>query len=268
MPLAPDWQPTRIRRFIESLGTSTRVMRVETDLGEGFVKALGNPEGPHVLASEWVGSQLAALLGLPTLDFAIIRIDPDVELPMAQAGNAAPGPAFISRLDNGLSWGGAADLLETVANKEAMSGLVVLDTWIRNRDRFCPGSPPRRNPDNVWLSRTGQRGRRTLLTAIDHTHCFGDGTHLTTALASISTVRDDRIFGLFPEFEPYLDVDAFRRTSARLASVTKAQLEPMIDSIPGEWELPQNIRMAWLEMLTRRASYVADTLVSKVFPGT
>lgn len=222
MPLARDWQPAHIRRFIESLGTSTQVMRVETELGEGFVKTLGNPEGPHVLASEWIGSQLAALLGLPTLDFAIIRIDPDVELPMASAGNAAPGPAFISRLDNGLSWGGGAEQLESVVNKEALSGLVVLDTWIRNCDRFCPGSPPRRNPDNVWLSRTGQRGRRTLLTAIDHTHCFGDGTHLTTALAAISTVRDERIFGLFPQFEPYLDVGAFRRTSAKLASVTKA----------------------------------------------
>ena len=88
---------------MESLGTSTRVMRVETDVGEGFLKALGNPEGPHVLASEWVGSQLADLLSIPTLDFALMAIDSSTELPMKDAGHALPGPAFISRLDEGLS---------------------------------------------------------------------------------------------------------------------------------------------------------------------
>lgn len=120
----------------------------------------------------------------------------------------------------------------------------------------------------MWLSRTGRRGRNTRLTAIDHTHCFGDGGQLTAALANIATVQDQRVFGLFSEFEPYLDVEALRRASARLASVTKAQLEPVIDSIPSEWELPRNIRVAWLDMLSRRASFVAGTLVSKVFPET
>ena len=243
-------------------------MRVETDVGEGFVKALGNPEGPHVLASEWVGSQLAELLGIPTLDFAIVQIDAGIELPMTQAGNAKPGPAFVSRLDLGLSWGGGGEQLGSVVNKEAINGLVVLDTWIRNRDRFCPGSPPRRNPDNVWLSRTGQTGRRTVLRAIDHTHCFGDGTQLTTALSGISVVQDERLFGLFPEFTPHLDATALRSACEKLALVTKEQLVPLVASIPSEWDVPQSIRIAWVEMLTRRASYVAETLVSQVFPET
>lgn len=53
---------------------STRVVRVETDQGEGFLKALRNPEGPHVLACELVGTLLADGMGIPTLDFSIIEV--------------------------------------------------------------------------------------------------------------------------------------------------------------------------------------------------
>lgn len=53
------WHPTIVRRFIESYPTSTNVARVDTDAGEGFLKPMGNPEGPHVLACELVGTMLA-----------------------------------------------------------------------------------------------------------------------------------------------------------------------------------------------------------------
>jgi hypothetical protein len=35
--------------------------RVDTDLGEGYIKALGNPEGPHILACELIGSHAGGL---------------------------------------------------------------------------------------------------------------------------------------------------------------------------------------------------------------
>jgi hypothetical protein len=56
---SPSWQPTTVRRFIKALETATGTVIVETDQGEGYLKPLGNPEGPHVLACEWVGTQLA-----------------------------------------------------------------------------------------------------------------------------------------------------------------------------------------------------------------
>jgi hypothetical protein len=43
-----------------------------TDAGKAFVKTLGNPEGPAALISEWIGTRLAAWLGLPTFDIAIV----------------------------------------------------------------------------------------------------------------------------------------------------------------------------------------------------
>lgn len=95
-------------------------MRVETDAGEAFIKTLGNPEGPHALASEWVGSRLAELLGMPTLDFTLITIDAGVELPMAGAGNAQPGPARYEQI---------APLVESITD-EWDAGLSVREAWV------------------------------------------------------------------------------------------------------------------------------------------
>jgi hypothetical protein len=116
MPLNPaHWRPTAIVRYVEGLGTSTNVMRVETDAGEGFIKTLGNPEGPHALVSEWVGTP---------------------------------------------------------------------------------------------------------------THCFGDTLQFTSALANISAVQDERIFGLFQEFEPYLKNADLQSACVMLSTVTVEQVRP------------------------------------------
>src|SRR5580658_10417394 len=94
------WHPRTIRRFIRSIPTSTNVLQVDTDVGEGYLKAMGNPEGPHVLACELVGTILAEWLGIPTLEHALIQVTPDDELPFAKGGAATPGMAFITRSAN------------------------------------------------------------------------------------------------------------------------------------------------------------------------
>ncbi len=40
-----NWQPTEVRRFVRSVPSSTGVAVVITDAGEGYLKAIGNPEG-------------------------------------------------------------------------------------------------------------------------------------------------------------------------------------------------------------------------------
>ncbi len=68
------WQPTEIRRFVRSVPSSTGVAVVISDAGEGYLKAIGNPEGEHVLACEWVATHLARWFGLPTFDFTLIEV--------------------------------------------------------------------------------------------------------------------------------------------------------------------------------------------------
>jgi hypothetical protein len=77
--------------------TSTGVVRVMTDAGIGFLKALGNSQGPHSLVREFVGTSVASLLGLKTLEFSILYVLPDDDITLGDGSKAQAGPAFITK---------------------------------------------------------------------------------------------------------------------------------------------------------------------------
>jgi hypothetical protein len=239
MPREPEhWRPRVIRRFIESVRSATSVARVETDAGEGFVKALGNPAGPHALACEWIGTQLAEWFGLPTLDYALIEVTTDDEIPLFGGHQALPGPAFITRAEKAYSWGGGIASLKRLGNPADIAKLVTFDTWTRNCDR-CPADLTQRNPhrDNVLLSRAG----------------------------AIETIRDPGVFGLFPEFRPLLTEAQVRQACARLRTITRRQVETIVASVPAAWAVEDSARQALADLLFRRADFVAGTLVGAIF---
>jgi hypothetical protein len=53
-PTSSGRQPTEIRRFIRNVDTGAGVILVLTDVGEGYLKAMGNVGGENCLACEWV----------------------------------------------------------------------------------------------------------------------------------------------------------------------------------------------------------------------
>jgi hypothetical protein len=256
-----------IRRMIKAFPTGAATVLVLTDQGKGYLKALGNPEGPHVLACEWVGTHLARRLGLPTFDFALVPVTPEDEIPFAKGGKAQPGPAFITRKERGNPWGGGERSLRRLSNPEDLTRLVLLDTWTRNCDRH-PLDPAKRKPnrDNVFLSREGAPPRRSLLKAMDHTHCFTCGRELTPAIADISCVKEEGCYGLFPEFWPHLSRDVMREAVRTLRAVTQVEVRQIVEGIPREWEVPQPVRDALVEFLCRRAVFVADHIEGWIWP--
>ncbi len=232
-----------------------------TDRGEAYLKALGNPEGPHALASEWVGTSLAAWLGLPTFEFAIVPVDGVIEIPLGRGGHASPGPAFATRSEKGYPWSGGPKDLARVANLNAVAGLVVLDTWIRNRDRYCCGQGHVRcHPDNVFLSAHGAPAKKLVLKAVDHTHCFSGGGTLGPDLGRIDCIRDARVYGLFPAFRPHATYDAVVCWTEKLRTASEEDVQRIVDAIPREWEVDSATRQAMVRFVIERAGYVADTL--------
>jgi hypothetical protein len=106
------WRPTTFVRFQQALGTSMGTARVVTDTGPAYIKPMGNPEGPHSLACEWVGTRLAQWFGLPTSEFVITWLDASVdEILFLTGGFAACGPAFVTRAMRGLCRSGESDEL-------------------------------------------------------------------------------------------------------------------------------------------------------------
>ncbi len=211
-PWAMAWQPKTILRFEGSVASSSGVLRVVTDQGKGYLKALGNPEGPQILAREWVGTNLAKDFGLSTFEFCIIEVTEADELPFAKGGVAKPGPAFITRAEDGAPWGGSEMELKKLVNPHDLARLMVFDTWIRNRDRHPPpGSawqPARRN---VFLSIEDTPEGQLRLKAMDRSHCFTWTGSMTAKLAEIDEIQDERIYGRFAEFETWISRERVKR---------------------------------------------------------
>lgn len=250
------WCPTTVTRFIENRQTSASPIFVDTDAGEGVLKGLGNPSGPHALAAELVGSLLAEWMHIPTFDFSIIRVDPLDDLPLATGGSVHPGPAFISRLTPGFAWGGQPDVLHTLANTQDLTRLVVLDTWIRNCDRFRPlPPPPRKNYDNVYLR---QPHRKPELVAMDHSAAFTCGADLTRRLHSIDFVRDTLRYWQFPAFGAFWNELVFADAMHRLEEMNLQTATAIVGSVPSEWQVSQDAREAWADFIVHRAKFLAN----------
>lgn len=272
-PIASDWKPKSIERWIHAVPSSTSAMRVETDVGNGYLKALGNNEGPHALACELIGTQLADWLGLPTFDFAIVQVTESDELWFhSKSGQASPGPAFITREEQGQTWGGERWQLSKLVNPEDIVRLVIFDTWTRNRDRYSLRKQgnivkPRINYGNVFFS-TNAPKKKIQLIAMDHTHCFSDSGELTKKLRFDATMKDDKIYGLFPEFRGFVDQhpQTANKTVIRLKSVDKQFVSAIVKSIPKEWDVPKAASNALIDLIIGRAQYVAETIEEKLWP--
>ena len=268
------WRPAEFRRFEDSIPSSMCTARITTDAGPAYVKALGNPQGPHQLACEYVGTQLAEWFGLPTLDYALMSVDARAdEIPLKDGKLAESGPAFVTRAAAGHPWGGSPDELDALVNPEAVTRLVIFDTWTLNCDRHPPDLTARGpNYDNVFLEKVGERGNETFrLLAIDQGCCFSGGRDLSPRIAGIDQITDPRLYGMFPAFVQRVREDHPRNAIARLGKLREDTVREMVGSVPSEWDVNAKLREALKELICQRAIFVAANilaLISRVcWPG-
>jgi len=265
----PEWKPSIVKEVLEALATSSQPVRVETDAGGAYIKALGNPEGPHSLVCEWVGTRLAGWLGLPTLEMSRIDLRPQPQIRFANGSYAIPGPAIATKFVEGDVWSGLEEDLKVIVNPEAIAGLVVFDTWTRNNDRFCrpPGGAVRENLRNVFLSEEGVPEGRFKLLAIDHTACFRcEEGEISAKVANIGRVRDPRIFGLFDGFTGYCTKEAIEQFLGRLAKLKEDCVKKVIAEVPREWQLSEDRRRDLTNFICGRAYYLVEKLVELLTP--
>ncbi len=262
--LETNWKPTRLMEVARSVDTSTGATRVSTDVGRAYIKPMGNRQGPHVLATDWVGTHLAKWFGLSTFDIAIFTLDADDRFPLPRGYTAQPGPAFAARAMAGDPWGKSGLQLDVLVNPEDVTRMVVFDTWTLNCDRHHHDLTVRKpNYDNVYLSSEGVEPNKRRLIAMDHGLCFiRSGEDLTSSLAHIDKVRDEHVYGLFPEFRVKLREDMIDVCAARLKEMDISTARAMIATVPTEWEVAKEAREAWAELIYRRAGFVADNVLN------
>jgi hypothetical protein len=245
-----------------------RTAIVQTDAGRAYLKGVGNPEGLHALACEYVGTHLARLFGLKTLEFAIIPITEGDEIPLGGNDFVQPGPAYVTKaLVGAFPWGGKAESLKCLENAGDIPKLVVFDTWLRNVDRCPPADSIRRpNYDNVLLSPIiGMAGRYNLF-AIDHTHCISNGKEIGRWLCGIGYTKDDAVYGLFEPFKEYVTKPMMEDALKVLAELDRARIKAIIEDVPVEWDFGADQRKYLLDFIYDRIGYVSDNITRHLEP--
>lgn len=260
--LESNWNPTRLMEVAGSADTSTGATEVTTDAGRAYIKPMGNRQGPHVLATDWVGTHLAKWLGLSTFEIAILTLGADDVFDLPRGAKAMPGRAFASRALSGDPWGKSGLQLDQLVNPEDITRMVVFDTWTLNCDRHHHDITVRKpNYDNVYLSSEGVEPGARRLIAMDHGLCFiRSGEDLTTKLANIEKVKNEHVFGLFPEFRDRLREDILNDCATRLCEMDAVTAQAMVDTVPKEWEVSVEVRKEWSELIYQRAGFVATNI--------
>jgi len=260
------WGPIAFKRFLKFYPTSLCTSLIETDQGFGYLKGLGNPEGPHCLSCELVGTSLADWLGAPTLDWSLLLIKRTDEIPIKDGHRILAGYSFITRAEPGATpWGGDEKELEKLANPAAITQLVILDTWTRNCDRFAPDGR-RRNRDNVLFIRDTTTKKPYRLVAMDFSHAFTCGHELTKKMGDIDYVRDERLYGLFPEFRPFIARSTVTEIASKLGTFKAEDATAILGRIPSEWGLDANVRSAWGRLIVERARFLAANVENILTP--
>ena len=209
------------------------------------------------------------MLGLPVFEHTLLEFDGVPEIELASSRVAQPGPAWITRKEEGLSWSGEEEDLKLLANPEDLAGLVVLDTWILNCDRHCPAIHSTRiNRNNVFLARRQPFDDALTLVVMDHTHAFTCGRALTQKLAGIDRVKSDDIYGLFPEFRQWMTARHMHDACDRLAGIPDSAIREVIDGTPDAWLEDSTLREVIERFLTGRRDYLAPDLTTRIFPQT
>jgi len=249
------WNPTDIVSSDKLLPTASQVVVVSTDQGAGYLKALSSNTNRHQLAAEWVGTGLSEALSLPTLDAGTIQV-PTNKIVLYDGSFAEEGLGFITRQRSHIDWTGAIDELERIPRPHDFATLVLLDTWIRNWDRYPPLSHQRQdagNEKNVFLG-WNDDDKTFELVPMDFGHSIVVDGQIGPTLRS--KIEDDRVFGLFPAFRQLLSENLWDVAFQKLQGIQGNQIDGVVTGIPSEWIATPETRDILRNFLHARRDYM------------
>lgn len=190
-----------------------------------------------MLACELVGTRLARLFGLTTFEYAIIDVGDELKGMLPAEERPQVGKAYITKGEEGFEWSGDPKQLSTLSNPDDITRLVLFDTFTRNWDRCKPDTVPDRHRNVFFVQnrRDIPRGKG-LIVAMDQGHCFSQGFELDpSVLLGDTATRDERVYGLFPSFEPLLAYAVAEDVRRRMQDITPATVASILADIPEQW---------------------------------
>jgi hypothetical protein len=83
-------------------------------------------------------------------------------------------------------------------------------------------------------------------------------------MADIDKVKDERVYGLFPAFVPYLRPETLEATRNRLRGFERPTIRGILSTLPAEWQVPPAAIPAWDELVCQRAAFVAEVMIDRL----
>ena len=239
-------------------GAQAHLLRCD-DGGYYVVKFQNNPQHPRILANELLGTRLAARLGLPTMDAAVIEVSEEliastedlvVQLgrgrsrcrPGLQFGSHYPGePARIAVYDFLPD-----EQLRQVENLAEFLGALVFDKWTCNTN----------GRQVIFFLEPGRSRYQARM--IDQGFCFNAGEW---------NFPDAPLRGLYARqrvYESVRGMESFESWLERLEKqVTESVLDRAASEIPPEWyNFDPDALDQLLEQLYRRRKLVPELLLA------
>jgi hypothetical protein len=220
------------------------------------VKFRNNPQHVRVLANEFLGSKLAAAVGLTVPEAELIEVSswlientPELEIDLGQTRvRCEPGLHFGSRFAGGLMPGQVVDFLPEaqmaeLKNLDEFAGILALDKWTGNAN----------GRQAVFVRR--QRERRYKAVFIDFGYCFhaGEWRFEDAPLRGVY-FRNDVYQGVrgWETFEPWL---------SRLESLAADVVWEAANKVPPDWYGGDQSEMeALVEKLLKRRSRIRELI--------
>lgn len=255
-------QPQEILRELEAVSTSTQPIKVKTDAGVGYIKAINNPIGQAALARELVAAELGTWLGLKIPDYAIVP-PTNLDIRLGRTAEKARGPFFFSRAVDAEPFDGDESTAKAVRPQSDIALLVVFDTWIRNLDRYGFGDGAHPNFENL-LTRRKHASKEIELIPIDHSHVFSYPTW--SDISSYNAIEDPNVYGRFPVFANFLPEAAVYDGINKLKTLDRKFVEECVNGIPSEWEPSQDVKNKIIDFIVLRAEYVCKSLPWTLLP--
>jgi hypothetical protein len=72
------------------------------------------------------------------------------------------------------------------------------------------------------------------------------------------------LYGLFPGFVPHVRQQDVEAAISRINEVTKQTVSGIVATIPADWEVKKGARDALIELICRRAEFVAENFPSQI----
>lgn len=234
---------TRVARHVvgKLQGSSRSLLLVDGDSKIWVAKFLNNPQHARVVINEYLGTRIAADLGLSVPKCSLISVNAEVfrkaqraqVLSSSEAKAYEPGIAFASAYAGLGRWQKTFDFVPAndwhrVDNRAELAGMLVFDAWVQNTDRR----------QAVYVQEDRSRSLKAIW--IDQGNCFGDVRWQLNLHSPSSLCSDNPVYASLAgwrDLEPWLD---------RVQDISPERIYQIVTELPSEWLGDQ---MADLEQL-------------------